>query len=81
LEATPFEACGVDVKLLDGEKKDALKHHDSYTVIVSLFTNLGIDKTNALFVANYPIRPEYGNAAYLLRRRRVEGKRCAVTNV
>lgn len=45
LESELLEACGVATCLLDGEEKDALKEHDSYSAIVSIFTNLGIGKT------------------------------------
>ena len=44
LESELLEACGVEICLLDGEEKDALKQHDSYSAIISLFTNLGIGK-------------------------------------
>tara|TARA_B110000902_G_C13965331_1_gene459051 strand:+ start:374 stop:556 length:183 start_codon:yes stop_codon:yes gene_type:complete len=44
LESELLEACGLKICLLDGEEKDALKQHDSYSAIVSLFTNLGIGK-------------------------------------
>ena len=44
LESELLKACGVEICLLDGEEKDALKQHDIYSAIVSLFTNLGIGK-------------------------------------
>ena len=45
LESELLEVFGLEICLLDGEEKDALKQHDSYSAIVSLFTNLGIGKT------------------------------------
>jgi len=44
LESELLEACGVKICLLNGEEKDGLKQHDSYSAIVSVFTNLGIGK-------------------------------------
>ncbi|EAW30479.1 hypothetical protein GP2143_09745 [marine gamma proteobacterium HTCC2143] len=44
LESELLEASGVEICLLDDQEKDALKQHDGYPAIVSVFTNLGIGK-------------------------------------
>ncbi|EAW30486.1 hypothetical protein GP2143_09780 [marine gamma proteobacterium HTCC2143] len=43
-ESELLEAHGVEICLLDGEERDALRQHDGYPAIVSLFTNLGTGK-------------------------------------
>lgn len=37
-----LDALGVEIYLLDGEGKDALKQHNNYSASVSGATNLGI---------------------------------------
>jgi hypothetical protein len=68
-ESELLEVFGLEICLLDGEEKDALKQHDSYLATVSIFTNLGIGKTlEGVLTPPYPSSTCYKKTATGVRQ-------------